>query len=114
MDVYTLVDYFVIAAGIYLIYLAVQMKRTGEIRQNGMLSKGIDLNKAHDPAGFIRVMVPWDFLFGTGLALSGGISVYISRFGGPAGVSSVIYAVMFAFTVLFAVVSAKAQNKYLK
>lgn len=114
MDIYSFVDYFIIIAGGYLIYLTIQMRRTGEIRQNGLLSKGIDLNKAPDPAGFIRVMTPWYFSFGTAIIVCGILSVYINRFGGPQVIAVASYMVMFVFVVVFAYISVKAQNKYLK
>lgn len=114
MDIYSFVDYFVVFAGVYLIYLTVQMKRSGEIRQNGLLSRSIDLNKAPDPAGFIRVMTPWYLIFGVAIALSGAVSIYIDRYDGPKIVSMVTYLVMFVAVVIFAYVSMRAQKKYLQ
>lgn len=114
MDIYSLVDYFVVFAGAYMIYLTIQMKRTGEIRQNGLLSKNIDLNKAPDPAGFIRVMTPWYLIFGAAIALSGAVSIYIDRYNGPKVVSMVTYLVMFAAVIVFAYVLMRAQKKYLQ
>lgn len=114
MNMYSIIDLLVVAAGIYLIYIAVQMKRTGEVRQNGLISKGIDLKKAPDSAGYVRVMAPWNFALGIGVVLCGAASMYAERTGGGGILTLAASGAALVLIIVFGVVSMRAQKKYLE
>lgn len=66
-------DLIIVVSGAYLIYAAVQMKRTGEIAGSVIIGKGYDVKKAKDPQGFIDYMYLKSILMGVCVILSGGL-----------------------------------------
>ena len=51
-----MMDVLIVGFGVYLIYCAVKMKRTGELTKGVIIRKDADLTKAPDVPGFIRYM----------------------------------------------------------
>ena len=51
-------DILIVFSGAYLVYAAVQMKRTGEITSSAIIGKGYDPKKAKDPKGLAGMTLP--------------------------------------------------------
>ena len=114
MDMNLLLDIIEILAGVYLCFLALRMKKTGVVSDNGLVSKGLDIKKAPDPQGYIKAMFPWNILLGVLLIACGVFSRYSTATGKLVGlqVASIIIAVI---TILvYAFCSMRAQKKYLE
>lgn len=114
MDYNSLLDLIEIGAGVYLLYLAIKMKRTGEIVDNGLITKGLDLNKAPDPQGYIDFMFPWNIGMGVLFVLCGMVSRLLAGkelYNTAITVSMVVCAIC---VVAYGYVTMKAQQKYLK
>ena len=114
MDMNSFIDLFVIIAGMYVIYHTIVMYRTGEIRQNGLISKGIDLRKAPDPAGYIKFMTPWNLFVGTAVMICGAVSMYTSRVGKWQALQSISIMAVLALIICYAAIAIYAQKKYLQ
>ncbi|MCC8067970.1 MAG: hypothetical protein LIO94_12855 [Clostridiales bacterium] len=61
---YTLIDLFVIGCGIYTVVQYILMVRTGELRQNMLLPKDIQIGKCKDTKGFIKAIGVKQLAFG--------------------------------------------------
>ncbi|GEM_PF-2212284 len=78
MDYDLLLDVIEIFAGAYLLFMAFKMKTTGSLTDNGLISKGLDLNKAPEPQNYIKVMFPWSCVVGVLLIVCGVASRILS------------------------------------
>lgn len=113
MDNTSIFDLVIAGSGIYLVYVALLMKRTGEIKQGVIISKDINVNRIRDKEGFIHYMFPKVMLIGILAAVVGAGSMMNTALGGPdilEIIGIVIYLVVLA---LFAVASGKARKKYI-
>lgn len=114
MNYDSLLDVIEILAGAYLVFLAVKMKQTGDISHNGLISRGLDLNKAPDPQGYITVMYPWNIAMGLVLLICGIVSRALA---GTDYYSLVVTVTMFAAALaiaLYGYVSIRTQKRYLQ
>lgn len=113
MDYDMLLDIVEIFAGLYLLYVTVRMKTTGTVFENMLLSRGLDLNKAPDPAAYIRMIFLPGIISGMLLFLSGLFSrIFIgAEFYGT--VSVVCMFVSAAVIIVYGFLSMAAQKKYL-
>lgn len=59
-----LLDFIFGMAGVYLIYMGAKMLIKKELVSSTLLSKNVDLNKAQDPAGYIKIMGPATIIVG--------------------------------------------------
>lgn len=107
-------DMIEILAGAYLIFLAYKMKKTGELTDNGLISKGLDLNKAPDPQGYINRMFPTSIVMGLFLAACGVASRACANLDIYSTVVTVTTVLSALAVIVFAVISTKCQNKFLK
>lgn len=107
-------DFIAIGAGLYMIYVAVQMKRTGKVTDNGLISKGLELDKAPDMKSYIEIMYKWNIFLGILLVLNGAISFYSSSVKQIIVIQSISTVITVVLLAIYGVVSMKAQNKYLK
>lgn len=113
-DLNMLMDVILIFAGGYMIFNAIMMKKNGSVMNNGMISKGLDLNKAPDPMGYIKCMFPVDLIAGALFIICGVVSRVADKMGFYDAVSNPLLIVIIVVMIAFAYISVKAQNKYLK
>lgn len=114
MDYDFLLDLVEIAAGIYLIFVAVKMHITNAVFETALMSKGLDINKAPDPQGYIRTIFIPSIIAGVLLIASGVASrVFIDALF----YSTVNTICMFGSAgviIMYGYISMSAQQKYLK
>lgn len=114
MDYNKILDIVEIIIGIYVIYLAYKMKKTGKLENNALISKSVDLNKAKDPKGYIDATFLPDIICGAAFALAGIVSrisegtSYYSLIQNICMVVSVLILLVFGYYIV------KAQRKYLE
>lgn len=98
--------------GIYLVYLYVKMKSSGEIPK-GLISNKINLQRAKDIPGFIKYMYPRGIVFGLVLSIASFILALNEYVTLPVYFSLTVELTYFVAIVYFAVISIKAQNRFL-
>ncbi len=106
-------DIIIMISGAYLIYVSVQMKRTGEISSSAIIGKGYDVKKAKDPKGFIDYMYMKSVIMGVLVILSGMLD-YMNEMYWDLPYFGIIMCVVFlAIIVVYCKISMNAQKKYL-
>lgn len=106
-------DLLIAASGIYLIYTAIMMKRTGEIKSGVIVSKEVDVNQIKDKEGFIRYMYGKVMVIGILAVAVGAGSIINTNLNGPAYLSLVGIGGYLAVLIFYAVASAKARKKFI-
>lgn len=114
MDYNYMLDVIEIAIGIYVIYLAWQMKSTGKLKHNGLISKSVDLNRANDPAGYIKATFIPDVISGVVLIICGVISRMSEGSSYYGVVQNVCMVVTVVILFVFGFIIMKSQRKYLE
>lgn len=96
--------------GIYVTYLHIKMKNTGEIPK-ALLSSKINLDRAKDIPGYIKFTFPIGIAFGIIVSLCSGIILardYINSI-----IPAVAEIFLFVTIVIYAIIFLKAAKKYL-
>lgn len=106
-------DILIIFSGIYLIYIAIQMKRTGEITSSAMIGKGCDLKKAKDPKGYIEYMYLKTVIMGVCVILSGALDYMNLQFWKIPYFTPIVCGVFLVIIIIYCKISMNAQEKYL-
>ncbi len=70
-----LMDGMIVLCGAYILYLSVVMIRSGQIRENALMLKDLNVKKCKDTAGFIRYMKAKQLLLGAFAVISGAIGL---------------------------------------
>lgn len=97
-SMFSLVDMVVVACGVYVIFLCLEMKLTGKLKQNMLMPKGLDVKRCRDVEGYIRTIVMKQLLLGV-FAIGCGILGLLQDFGvGPVN-SAVYLSSILAFAV---------------
>lgn len=106
-----ILDILIIACGIYMVYWAVQMKKTHKIPEM-LTGKGFPANRAKDPEGFIKFTYPFTMAAGILLFAAGLIgSLDIFAFHPMADLLTSFAPI--AVITAYGVILMKAQKKYL-
>lgn len=110
----TFMDILEILAGAYMIYCAVKMKTTGNIK-NDLVSRNIDPDKAPDKDGYIKKMFLPDIITGVILILCGCATSMLPAVGVslPELAREIIIGIALAVFIIYGVASMNAQKKYL-
>lgn len=108
-----MLDVFIAFCGGYLAYSAIDMKKTGNLKQGVMVRKDADLSKAKDIPGFIGYMYMKTIVVGICTLICGIVGVVNDLYGGLGMVQLVMTVVFFIAIVAFGIMTAKAQKKYL-
>lgn len=110
----TFMDILEILAGAYMVYCAVKMKTTGEIK-NDLVSRSIDPDRAPDKEGYIKAMFLPDIIMGVILILCGCATTGLPAAGVslPEIANELIIGFALAIFIIYGVMSMKAQKKYL-
>lgn len=110
-SIYSLMDAAILIGGLYVIYLTVKMMKTGELKQNGLMSKDVDIKKCKDPDGYIKFIGPKQMLFGA-LAIFCGVVGLIHDYTGAIG--AYMYLVFILLMVVYVVYYAAQSKKAMK
>lgn len=70
MDSVTLMDILLLGIGLYTIYSAVQMKKSGDLKKGWLVGNDVDMRKVKDAKGYIQ------FIFGKTVFLGAMASFY--------------------------------------
>jgi NhaP-type Na+/H+ or K+/H+ antiporter len=102
----------IMACGIYMIYLSVQMKRDRKIPEQ-LVGKGFKIERAKDPDGFINHVFP--FTLGTGVILFAvGVYLSISNLASVYPlISSLVGVLVLVLIIGYGVILMNAQKKYI-
>ena len=103
---------FIFFWGLYLIYMNVRMKASGEIPKQ-LLSAKIKLERAHDIPGYINHMYKMNMIFGILICVLSGVLIYENFRPINEWVHIAANAGYLVGLVVYAVITIKAQNKYL-
>lgn len=98
-SLYGLMDAIFVACGIYVIYLYLNMKKSGAITQNPLLPKDLDVKKCKDVAGYIQFIGPRQLAFGI-IALAGGAIGLVEDFTGTIGTGPYMVAIAISFAAV--------------
>ena len=108
-----MLDVFIAFCGGYLVYSAMDMKKTGSLKQGVMVRKDADLSKAKDIPGFIAYMYMKTIVVGICTLICGIVGIVNDIYGGFGMVQLVMTFVFFFAIVIFGIMTAKAQKKFL-
>lgn len=106
-----IMNLMLMACGIYMLYWSVQMKRTQQIPEM-MVGKKFPLNRAKDPAGFIKASFPVTWLTGAilfAIGLLEALEVLVLFPVLNASLSFIVVIVVIAYGMIL----LKLQKKYL-
>ena len=104
-------DLLIMACGVYMIYWAVQMRSTNKI-PTMLVGKGFPINRAKDPAGFIRFTFPLTFATGVVLfvvGMVGALGIFITY---PLA-ETLMRIALIVVIIAYGMALMKAQKKYL-
>lgn len=108
-----LFDYLIILSGLYLVYTAVNMKQSGEVKTGVIVSKDVDVNRIRDKEGFINYMYGRVLVIGVLAIAVGGLGVMSTRLNWPGYLSLLATGGYLIVIICFAVASAKARKKFI-
>ena len=109
MDIITL---FLFGSGIYLIFINIKMKKTGEIPK-ALVSSKIKLERAKDIPGFINYMFIRGIIFGCIISAFSAITIIKDYMAIDSTVLFVMQIIEFVAIIYYMVVASKAATKYL-
>lgn len=111
-DTFGFMDILIMFSGAYLIYVAVQMKRTGEI-SSAIVGKGCDPKKAKDPKGYIEYMYLKSIIMGAIVILSGGADYLNGKYWNIPNFGLIICGIFLVIIIIYGKIAMDAQKKYL-
>jgi len=111
-------DILVIVCGLYMAYCAVMMKTKGRINSGVVMSRGIDENQIKDKEGFISY-IWWKLLIVGLLCSASGIFNMVYQSVAESSeqyvlIQIIVNAVFFVLLIVYGIIVARAQKKYLK
>ncbi len=99
-SMFSLVDMLVVGCGLYVIYLCMEMKTKGKIRETMLLPRGLKVKNCKDVAEYIRRTWLKQLILGL-LALGCGVAGLLQDLAGI--VNSVVYLLCLLVFILYAV-----------
>lgn len=106
-----LLDLMVTGAGVYVIYLYIDMVKSRRLKQNMLLPKDLNLKKCSDVEGYINFMGTKQLIFGL-VALLCGVIGLIEDYTHTLGMAVYLAAIgVFLITVVWYTVSMKKALK---
>lgn len=106
-------DLLIIFSGVYLIYIAVQMKRTGEINAS-IVGKGIDMKKARDPKGYIAYMYRKTIVMGAVVMVGGGLNYLNDSYWSIPNLGLIVCGLFLVVITLYGKFLMDAKKKFLE
>lgn len=106
-------DILIVFCGAYLIYISVQMKRTGEINSS-IVGKRIDMKKAKDPQGYIDYMYLKTIIMGIIVMASGALNYLNDNYWDIPNFGVIASGVFFVVIIIYGKILVDAQKKFLE
>ena len=104
--------FILVACGVYLLVSTIRMKVTNTIPR-GLINMKINLERSHDKEGYIKYMFPRGLAFGIILVVCA-VILLLSEFRAISPYLMLAAEVLYLVGIIYyAVISIKAQNKYL-
>ncbi|MBE5852481.1 MAG: hypothetical protein E7299_05945 [Lachnospiraceae bacterium] len=107
-------DILIIGCGLYLVYTAYKMKKTGEINNTVIVGKNCDISKAKDKQGFIDYMYKKSIIMGIIIALGGAFDYANEKYLNIPYMGLIGSIVFFVFIAIYCKITMDAQKKYLE
>lgn len=112
-SMYSLLDGLFLICGIYILYLAYQMKFRKQIKEGILLPKDVNVKKCTDKSAYIKEMTSKTALYGIAVSVWGAVSLLNDQYQ---FLNETVYligiAVFLVFTGWFAYMTKKAYQKY--
>ena len=112
-NIWSFLDIIFVGAGVYMLYAWFLMKKKGEIKQEVLMSKDIELKKCKDLEGYKAYIAPKMVVFGVSAVIYGGMGL-VNSYVTP--LPSMLYNVMmFVFLLVliwFALMERKGTEKF--
>jgi len=109
MDV---IEFLLFGYGIYVIYLHIRMKQTGEISST-LLSNKINLDRAKDIPGYIEYTYLKGIIFGAFVSVCSAIILLVGYLSWPAWIGYITEIIFLIVLIVNSVFLIKAQKKFL-
>lgn len=106
-------DSIITSFGLYLIYQAIYMKKTGKVVEGLLVGKKTNMTRAKDIPGFVNFMFSKTLLLGVAGMLSGLCGISNDIVGGLEVLSAIASILLFATLIYFTVSDVKAQRRFL-
>ena len=107
-------DLLITLSGVYLIYTAVIMKKSGKITGGVIVSKDVEVDKIKDKDGFIKYMYGKVLLLGILTCIVGAVGIVNNKLHGPVIISFIGVICYLVMLVLFAAATVKAKKRYME
>ena len=112
MEMFSLMDLIILAAGAYVLYCYYLLKFKGEIKEGLLLPKGTNVKKCKDKEAYIREVENKVLIYGIAVLICGGLGVLETQTGLLGMGYLVVLGIFLAFTCWFALVVKKSGEKY--
>ena len=112
-NIWSLLDIIFVGAGVYMLYAWFLLTTKGEIKQEVLMSKDINLKKCKDLEGYKAYIAPKMIVFAVGALIYGGaglVNSYVTPL--PSIVHNVLMVVFLIDLVWFALMSRKGTEKF--
>lgn len=112
-SIYALMDAIIVGCGVYVIYLYIDMIKTGKLRQSMLIPQNVNISKCKDVPGYIAYTGKKQLLFGIVAILCGGIGL-VQDFTQMIGVVPylITIAIFFAYALWFGFQVKKAAKLF--
>lgn len=108
----SVMDLFIIACGVYVLYVFYMLKYKGEIKETLLLPKGLSAKKCKDKAAYTKEMAPKVLIYGLAVTLCGVMGAIEDVYGFLGSYYPLVLVVFVAVSVWFASKVKKANQKY--
>ena len=112
-NIWSLLDIIFVGAGLYMLYAWFLMTTKGEVKQEVLMSKDIDLKKCKDLEGYKTYIAPKMLVFTVGALIYGGaglVNSYVTPI--PLMVYNILMVAFLIDLLWFAVMARKGTEKF--
>ncbi len=112
-NIWSFLDIVFLGAGFYMLYAWILMKKKGEIKQEVLMSKDIDLKKCKDLEGYKAYIAPKMLIFAVSAMLYGGaglVNSYVTAL--PVIVYNILMITFLVILIWFALMTRKGMEKF--
>jgi len=106
-------DIIILFGGLYLLYSVIGMFTKNKI-PGVLLSKGMEIGKEADVAGFVQAMRLPTLLMGLVACLSGALGIACKYVTGIDMIQLIVLVIAFCMLLAYGYIDVRAQKKYLK
>lgn len=111
-DMYIIMDVLVIGVGAYLFYAFYLLTTKGEVKENILLPRNVEMKRCKDPEGYKTFLKPRLFVFSLVVTLCGLITLAMDYFqiGGYSYI--ILSAALLAVIIAFGIIMKKAVARF--